>query len=92
MWNLSGFAEFLLLSWKQFLSHWDQDVATYLPGCDLEIAAKGIETHSGVLRLLEATGITGICFGLLSINSNIGHGPGKASDLLQGPCVFQLQS
>lgn len=37
-----GLAELVLLSWKQFLSHWDQDVATvlnidaYLPGCDFE--------------------------------------------------------
>lgn len=67
VWGLNGFAELVLLSWEQFLSHLDQDVATDadLPGCDFEIAAKGTETHSGVLRLLEATGITWMCFRLL---------------------------
>lgn len=71
VWGLNGFAELVLLSWGQFLSHWHQDVATAadsdadLPGCGFEIAAKGSEARSGVLRLLEATGITWMCFGLL---------------------------
>lgn len=88
MGGLSGFAELVLLSWKQFLSHWDQDVATvlntgaHLPGCDCEVAAKGSETHSGVLRLLEATGLDVFWAPLSGIDSSIGRGPGEASDLL----------
>lgn len=48
MWGLKGFAELVLLSWEQFLSHRDQDVTTvlntdaHLPGCDFEITAKGV--------------------------------------------------